>query len=226
MENTILFHGSTKIIERPKLGVGNPKNDYGLGFYCTEHLDLAKEWACTDHLGGFANKYALDETGLRILQLKSSDYHILNWLAILLENRTFVIADGLPKEARDYLLQTFLPEYQSFDVIVGYRADDSYFAFANAFLNNTISLEQLGHAMHLGNLGEQVVLKSEKAFFQLSYLGSIPAEQTIYYPKRMARDKQAREDFQKTKSAVNASEQIFMIDILRQNWSNDDPRLF
>ena len=123
------------------------------------------------------------------------------------------------------LLNHFLPDYEPYDLIVGYRADDSYFAFANAFLNNTISLEQLRKAMKLGNLGEQVVLKSERAFAQLHFIESIPVDSSQYYPKRMARDRQAREDFQNQKSMATASDAIYMIDILRQNWSNDDPRL-
>ena len=45
MENTIqLYHGSTKIIESPGFGKGNPHNDYGLGFYCTENLELATDF--------------------------------------------------------------------------------------------------------------------------------------------------------------------------------------
>ncbi len=77
-------------------------------------------------------------------------------MAILLKNRTFVISQGIASAAREYMLRTFLPPYGEYDVIRGYRADDSYFSFASAFLNNTISLEQLGRAMTLGKLGEQV----------------------------------------------------------------------
>ena len=225
MENLTLYHGSTKVVERPELGIGNPKNDYGLGFYCTENLELAKEWASTEKSDGFANHYELILDGLQILRLNTKPYHILNWLSILLKNRTFVLSQGLPSDAKDYLLNHFLPDYEPYDLIVGYRADDSYFAFANAFLNNTISLEQLHKAMMLGNLGEQAVLKSERAFAQLHFIESIPVDSSQYYPKRMARDRQAREDFQNQKSMATASDAIYMIDILRQNWSNDDPRL-
>ena len=49
-----------------------------------------------------------------------------------------------------------------YDVIIGYRADDSYFSFAKDFINNTISVEQLAEAMRLGELGIQIVLKSER----------------------------------------------------------------
>jgi len=225
MKNIILYHGSTKVIERPMLGFGNPKNDYGLGFYCTENLEFAKEWASTEQNNGFANRYELDLDELTIFHLNEKPYHILNWLSILLKNRTFVLSQGLPFEARRYLLDNFLPEYESYDIIIGYRADDSYFSFANAFLNNTISLEQLRKAMMLGKLGEQVVLKSEKAFERIVFKESIAVDSNFYFPKRMARDRQAREDFQKEKSLASAADAVYMIDILRQNWTNDDPRL-
>lgn len=41
-----LYHDSEKIVETPQFGAGNPRNDYGLGVYCTQNLELAKEWAC------------------------------------------------------------------------------------------------------------------------------------------------------------------------------------
>ena len=225
MNNIILFHGSTKIIEKPTWGEGNPKNDYGLGFYCTENLELAKEWASTERNDGFANQYEMNTESLSILHLNQSPYHILNWLSILLENRTFIVSQGLPFEAMQYLLANFLPEYEYYDLIAGYRADDSYFSFANAFLNNTISLEQLSIAMKLGKLGEQIVLKSKKAFSSLTFKESIPVDSSLYYPKRMARDRKARDDFQQMKSATSTADAVYMIDILRQQWTNDDPRL-
>lgn len=225
MEKISLYHGSTKVIERPILGLGNPKNDYGLGFYCTENLELAKEWASTERSDGFANSYEIGFEGLNILYLNKAPYHILNWLSILLKNRNFVLSQGLPSEAKAYLLDNFLPEYEHYDLIIGYRADDSYFSFANTFLNNTISLEQLRKAMFLGKLGEQVVLKSKEAFSRLVFKESIPVDSSLYYPKRQARDRQAREDFQNEKAVVSPTDAIYMIDILRQKWTNEDPRL-
>ena len=225
MESKVLYHGSTKVIELPVLGLGNPKNDYGLGFYCTESLELAKEWACTELSDGFVNSYEIGFEGLNILHLNKKSYHILNWLSILLQNRTFVLSQGLPSEAKAYLLDNFLPEYEHYDLIIGYRADDSYFSFANAFLNNTISLEQLRKAMFLGKLGEQVVLKSEEAFSRLIFNESIPVDSSLYFPKRQARDRQARADFQNEKAEVSPADAVYMIDILRQKWTNEDPRL-
>lgn len=220
-----LYHGSESIIEMPQFGAGNPHNDYGLGFYCTESEELAKEWACSVERDGFVNKYELDMTNLHVLSLTDGNYHILNWLSVLLENRTFRIRETVAAQAKAYILDNFSVDYQTYDVIRGYRADDSYFSFANAFLNNTISLAQLEKAMVLGKLGEQIVPRSKKAFSRLVFGEAKAVEGEIYYPKKMARDMAARETFGKEKQVGIIEGEVYVIDIMRGRWKNDDARL-
>lgn len=219
-----LYHGSDKVIEAPTFGSGNPHNDYGLGFYCTESIDLAKEWASSEDKDGFVNSYELDLDGLDICDL-SNGYHILNWMAVLLENRTFDISSPTAELARDYILANFKPPYADHDVIIGYRADDSYFSFAKDFLNNTIPLEKLSEAMRLGKLGEQVVLKSERAFRKLVFQGAEAVDNKVYYPKKRKRDSTARAEYFSSKSDFNLTDARFIIDIVREKWSDDDERL-
>lgn len=221
----VIYHGSTKVIDNPIFGYGNPKNDYGLGFYCTESIELAKEWACTEEESGYANKYSLDTEGLSILNLSDGNYNILNWLAILLENRYFRTNSDIATRAKEYILSTFSPIYKDYDIIRGYRADDSYFSFASAFINSTISLSQLEKAMMLGNLGEQVVMKSKLAFSKLEFIGDEYAEKSIYYPKKLARDTSARSAFKSERNKALAEDSIYILDIIRERWNTDDPRL-
>ncbi|MDR1061455.1 MAG: DUF3990 domain-containing protein [Clostridiales bacterium] len=110
-------------------------------------------------------------------------------------------------------------------VSIGYRADDSYFSFANAFLNNALSMEQLERAMHLGRLGEQTVLKSQKAFGRIRFVRSESAEREIYYPKKSARDRDARLSFRRERGARPAADSTYLMDILRGGWENDDARI-
>lgn len=220
-----VYHGSPQIIEKPLIGVGNPNNDYGLGFYCTENLELAKEWACSIETDGYANKYTLDISALNILFLTNGDYNILNWLSILLENRKFRLNSDIARQAYKYILDNFSLDYQKYDIIKGYRADDSYFSFANAFLNNTISLAQLEKAMVLGKLGEQIVARSEKTFDLFSFVEAIPAPKEIYLPKKLARDTSAREAFRQEKERSNLITEKYILDIIREGWKNDDERL-
>lgn len=220
-----LYHGSSHIIEKPEYGKGNLRNDYGQGFYCTREAELAKEWACSEENDGFANEYLLDTEGLSVLRLNDSTFHILNWLAVLLENRTFDLSTPTSLLAKNYILDNFLPNYKNYDIITGYRADDSYFSFSKAFLSNSITLEQLKRAMKLGALGEQYVIKSPKAFQKLSFKNAFIAEGTIYHAYRQARDRNARGAFVKMLSEPLQGEMIFLSDIIKEKWTNDDPRL-
>ena len=155
-----LWHGSSHVIKHPEYGLVKPNNDYGRGFYCTRSVELAKEWACAGMDDGFANRYTLTTDGLLFLDLSQPPYTILNWLAMLVENRRFQPTTAVAAQGIEYLKQVFLPDASQADVIVGYRADDSYFSFARAFVNNAISIDQLAEAMRLGELGKQIVLAS------------------------------------------------------------------
>ena len=216
-----LYHGSSHVIERPALGVGNPHNDYGLGFYCTQSLDMACEWASSEDANGFANHYRLDCERLAILDLSAPEYHILNWLAVLLENRVFRADGAMPLAAKKYILERFMPCYKDCDVVVGYRADDSYFSFATAFLNGAISVETLGRAMHLGRLGIQVVPRSERAFEALSFVDAAPVDRDLWFPKKASRDAKARADFRKMRDSESALTGHYAIDMLREEWGDD-----
>lgn len=226
MNNTItIFHGSRQIIKTPEFGEGNPYNDYGLGFYCTQEIELAKEWACTEENSGFANQYELNLSGLSVMHLSGDSYNILNWIALLLNNRTFRISNDITAEGKAYLLDKFLPDATDSDIIIGYRANDSYFSFANAFLNNTLSLAQLENAMYLGKLGEQTVLMSKKSFEQIQFIRSETANKEFYYPKKSARDKEARSSYRRVREVRRVTDSVYLIDILRGGWENDDARI-
>ena len=225
MTKKVIYHGSRMIIKKPIFGEGNPRNDYGLGFYCTHEIELAKEWACTEETSGYANYYELDLSALSVMVLSGIDYNILNWIAILLNNRNFRISNDVAAEGKRYLLERFLPDTQNADIIIGYRANDSYFAFANAFLNNTLSLAQLEKAMYLGKLGNQTMLKSEKAFENIRFIRSEIADKEIYYPKKSARDKEARAAFKKERESQQVADSVYLMDILRERWKNDDMRI-
>ena len=219
----VIYHGSKDIIEKPEFGKGNINNDYGLGFYCTESEELAKEWACSSNeTNGYANKYQIDLSSYKVLDLREEKYSILNWMAILLKFRTFDVNNPISLQAKDYLLENFLIDVEGYDVIIGYRADDSYFSFAKDFINNTISVEQLSNAMQLGELGIQIVLKSKKAFETLKYESYELAESKEYYVKRVSRDKKARETYLSGYRKDLVTNGIFVMDIIRKGLKNGD----
>ncbi len=217
-----LWHGSEMIVERPSLDRCKRFNDYGRAFYCTPYEEMAKEWACRTERDGIANRYELNMEGLSILDLESGDYSILNWLAILANNREFNVSTPLAREGLCFLLENYLVDLTSYDVVRGYRADDSYFSFARQFVNGMISLEQLEQIMRLGDLGIQYALMTERAFKALRFAGWKRASGAEYHPLRSRREQTAREQYL---DAVNGFDYdgITIRDLMRGARS-DDPR--
>lgn len=226
MKKLELYHGSEHIIKKPLLGVGKVHNDYGQGFYCTRSMEMSKEWACKNNKDGFVNRYELNTTDLKILNLQNGDYTILNWIALLLKNRTFTLGSDIAVDAKAYIIEHFLVDVSLYDVVVGYRADDSYFSYAEAFVENGLPLRSLNMALYLGKLGEQTVLVSEKAFQQLVFTGAEKVDKKFYYSKYLDRDTSARETYRnEIRSSKSYREDIFVMDILREEMKNDDLRI-
>lgn len=219
----IIYHGSEKVVKHPVFGGGKKNNDFGPGFYCTAHEELAKEWAVSSLRDGFSNKYTLDTEYLNILNLNSPDYTILNWIAVLVEHRLFAIKTPVARRAKRYLIDHFGVNVNAFDLITGYRADDSYFDYAESFLNNGISIEQLARAMRLGKLGEQIVVKSKFAFSNLKYEGSEAAEKDQYHVLRKNRDNEANRLY--LEMLEEESDGLYIQDLMRGGIKNDDPRI-
>lgn len=218
----VLFHGSENVIKNPGFKFNNSNNDFGKGFYCTNDRNLACEWACSSDTDGYVNEYKLNLEGLSVLSLSDRKYNIFNWLYVLLNNRKFKLRNDVAKHAKEYVIDNFAVDYMNYDVIIGTRADDSYFSFANAFLNNNISLSQLEKMMKFNKSNEQIVLKSEKAFNAIGFVKSSVAKRNIYYPQKLSRDLNLRNEIIAPKDTKALIKQEFIIDILRKEKGNYD----
>lgn len=219
-----LWHGSPRIVRTPQLALCRPHNDYGPAFYCTPAAELAREWACPETSDGIANCYSVDLASLSVLDLNHPRCSILTWLAILLQHRIVSMASPVAHAARAYLIERFAVDLEPYDVVRGPRADDSYFSFARAFLNNTISVDQLARAMRLGTLGEQYALRSAAAFELLEFRAYEVAPGELYGARRLQRDLQARTAYQDIAAQFDATG-LYVRDIIAQEVSSDDPRL-
>ena len=191
MNEIMLYHGSKYEVVSPEFGKGNPENDYGLGFYCTRELNLAKEWSVTANESGIVNKYSIDISGLKILNLQ--DLGVIDWLVILMNHRVVNFYNIVSETRRKRFLEKYKEKYnlEEYDIIVGYRADDSYFSFVRDFIEERIYVEDLKELLLAGNLGLQYVLKSKKAFDRLKFIESENVDKE-YFKYRKNRDTNAR----------------------------------
>lgn len=169
MKEIILYHGTLNKVVTPAFGGGEDKHDYGRGFYLTDNIELAKEWAVCrpNEKNGWVHKYQLDCDGLKILDFQKND--ILSWLAELMKHR-----DAADTKRYRMLSLKFIEQYgidtSDYDVIKGWRANASYFFIAKEFVRDNIDLDILEELLSLGGLGIQYCIKSEKAYKKLHEL--------------------------------------------------------
>ena len=190
----IIYRGSEFIIEKPEYLKGNIHNDYGLGFYCSSNKELAKEWAAKRTGHGFVNKYRIRDDRLNILDLTKAPFNdVLYWVALLMHNRELSddLRNNYPRELK-YLEDKYLIDIKKYDIVIGYRADDSYFRFPEAFVRSEITLESLNKIFQAGELGKQCVLISERSFnliHFLEYKEAFERSRGDYYTRKSGADK-------------------------------------
>ena len=193
MGKIILYHGSPNKVVVPQFGLGEGKHDYGKGFYLTENIELAKEWAVCrpDEMNGWVHKYELETDDLKILDFQ--EHNILSWLAELMKHR-----DASDSRRYKVLSKKFIAEYgidtSEYDVIKGWRANASYFYIAKEFVRDNIDIEILEELLSLGGLGIQYCIKSELAYSKLTEIedGLISVDYSEFNEKYNERDVIAR----------------------------------
>ncbi|MDR1578747.1 MAG: DUF3990 domain-containing protein [Synergistaceae bacterium] len=196
MSNIImLYHGTSESNFAPRFGGGRDYHDYGNGFYTTEDIEAAKEWACQDvYNAAFVYSYALDRNGLSVLNLDENN--TLAWISILMAHRRSRKIRGAALERCNRMIERYGIDINSYDVIRGFRANDSYFQFTADFVTDTITIETLMKSIIAGDLGLQVCVKSGRAYRQMEKCADViainGAEYDYYHNRYLSKDSDAR----------------------------------
>ena len=198
MGKIILYHGSPNEKITPKFGLGDEKHDYGKGFYLTESLELAREWAVyrPDASNGWVHKFEIDTAGLNILDFQ--EYSVLTWLAELMKHR-----DAADSKRYRLLSKQFISKFgvstEDYDIIKGWRANASYFYIAKSFVRDEVDIDILEELLALGGLGIQYCIKTEKAYKKMfEHVDALqPVSFSQFNEKYNRRDIEPRENMRK-----------------------------
>jgi len=192
-EKIILYHGSEHIIKIPEFGKGEINNDYGRGFYCTKNKGLAGEWAVLwSEQDGYINEYSFDYTGLKVLYLNQMP--VENWIAVLVANRRGDYEEEYQRRIK-FFVDKFGLDISEYDVIEGWRADDAFFRYVENFFALALSVEKIKEALKFGDLGNQICLKSKRAFEVIKFRTHYPAPASRFLKPAEERDANAKRQY-------------------------------
>ena len=188
-----LYHGSERVVPSPSLSEGRIHNDFGRGFYCTCDRERAMEWACSGGRNGFLNEYRLQADGLRILDLTDDTHDTWDWISLCVSNKIFDKSpESIAEESIGCILSEHPMDISEKDVIIGHRADCSYHSMLQAFLDNSMTLVTLERMLVSDDSETQIVLVSEKAFDNLSFMGFEPVDRKTYHGRWRGHDLEVR----------------------------------
>lgn len=213
-----LYHGSQTAEVEPKFGLGSDFHDYGAGFYLTDRAELAAEWAVyrPNSLDGWIHAFELDLDGLKVFDFREAG--VLPWIAELMKHRAADESSAYRRRAPIFISRYGI-DLSSYDVVVGWRADASYFYIAKAFVRDEIDVSALDGLLKLGGFGIQYTVKSERAYRQLKSLPDqrLPVVFSEKHADYVRRDSAARDKMREliADPGFNKLERLFS-DIIRE----------
>lgn len=215
-----IYHGSKVIIEHPIVKGSNETNDYGPSFYLTKDLEAAKSWACRNNSVGVVNEYVINDSlfdGLKILDLTNKDkYSVLNWMAILMHFRELDSSFIRNNQLTLGWLQKYYIDVNEYDVIIGFRADDSYFRFPLRFISNDLSFDDLEDVFLSGHLGVQYAFMSERAIKLLNFKKIIECDDG-YLGHYYSIVTKASKQFDELLNRVRDPRKKYILDLMRED---------
>ena len=93
MNEIIVYHGGTEIVDKPHCRLGRKNLDFGQGFYVTDIRDQAVKWAenmsRSRNKPAVLNRYRLDrDAGIKEMHCKIFDAYDVQWLEFIIANRS------------------------------------------------------------------------------------------------------------------------------------------
>jgi len=88
----IIYHGSTDIVEAPRIISVYTGRDFGTGFYTTDIREQAVKWAKRQARyrkkdDAFLNIYEFDDSAFKVLNVKTFEDYTMDWLDFVVSCR-------------------------------------------------------------------------------------------------------------------------------------------
>ena len=157
----VLFHGSKSGIEGSvSVGRSRKNNDFGQGFYCGESFAQSAMF-----VSGFPDSsvYAItfDEANLSSARFAVDR----DWML------TIALHRGRLADYADHpFIRTLRQRVEAADYVVAPIADNRMYEIIDSFADGELTDEQCKHALAATNLGNQYVIRSEKAVGAMSFV--------------------------------------------------------
>ena len=145
--NRKLFHGSSMIVEKPKILSDGYYKDFGYGFYCTNIEKQAKRWALIKKKSHIVNQYAYEQN--QELNVCVFPQMTDGWLSFVVDCRRGI--------------------NHPFDIVEGPMADDTIWDYIEDYVAGNISKEAFWELVKFKYPTHQIAFCTEQALKSLRF---------------------------------------------------------
>jgi hypothetical protein len=153
----ILYHGSTEIVEKPRIIAGNKFLDFGYGFYTTTSKEQALRWAKIKRkrirsAKSYLNIYEIDDSILSnpLFSVLSFDNPSREWVEFVIKNRRGNAT-------------------HNYDMVLGPVANDTLYRTFTFYESGVLTLEETIKRLKVSELSDQLSFHSERALEKLTF---------------------------------------------------------
>ena len=148
MEQMILYHGSTQIVEFPEIRTAKYHKDFYFGFYCTLLPEQAIRWATRFSGTGILNEYIYrPDNSLKVIRFSE-----------------------MTQEWLDFIAACRLGKPHDFDIVEGPMANDTIFNFVQDFVDGKISRAAFWELAKFKKPTHQISFHTVRALTTLEFL--------------------------------------------------------
>ena len=148
MEQIILYHGSSQIVEYPEIRTAKYHKDFYFGFYCTLLPEQAIRWATRFSGTGILNEYVYHpDDNLKVLRFPE-----------------------MTEEWLDFIAACRLGKPHDYDIVEGPMANDTIFNFVQDFVDGKISRAAFWELAKFKKPTHQISFHTVRALTTLEFL--------------------------------------------------------
>ena len=144
MNDIIVYHGSTQIVEFPEIRIAKYNKDFYFGFYCTIMPEQTKRWA---------TRFIINEYLYRPNE----------------KMRTLIFPE-MTEEWLDFITSCRLGEPHDYDIVEGPMVNDTIFNYVQDFVDGRISRAAFWKLAKFKRPTHQISFHTAKALTTLEFL--------------------------------------------------------
>ncbi len=169
----ILFHGSKNGLDILSANGSRKSCDFGVGFYLGESYSSTISFICENN-DSCVYSFELNTNGLKVVNFTCS----LEWMLAICYFR-----GSIRKYENNLLINKIKDDIKDADIIIAPIADNRMFYIMTQFANGDITDNVAIHSLSASSLGNQYVLKTDKAINKLKAIEKyyIPQNEKNYY---------------------------------------------